>query len=111
MAFEIRPYHEIPNDELYRIKNLLVIYRGVPRADGWRGTLDYEPITINKRGWLRYLLPVLINDARDIPGAKFHWHDIRNASSYTLDYVKQRMKESDEIELYIFRLKNKTTWV
>ncbi len=106
MATSIKPYHDIPNDELHKTRGLVIVVRGTPREDRPE-LLDSEPITICRYGWLAFVLPVLIRDALDIPGAQFQWYELSTASNHVLDSVKARMRESEEINLYLFRLENK----
>lgn len=108
MAFQHHPYYDLPNDELYEIKNLGIVCRSIMGADGY---LEYEPVTLTMRCCVSFLIPELTRDSLDMPGVKFHWYDLSVVSSHVLDSLKLQMKQSEEINRYLRGLENKTSWV
>ncbi len=100
-----RDLEECSNNELRTTPDVVVIFRV---HFSW-ATSDLEdevvePVALARLHFLRYTMPRLRFDARDLRGVDFYWRDVRGLDDHVLDRVKAHLRQETEIHYCLRRL-------
>lgn len=102
-----RDFEECSNNELRVTPDLVVVFRVnfLWLSPDLIGEI-VEPVAICKLRFLRYQMPRLKADARDLRGADFYWRDLSVLDDHVLDRVKAHLQQENEIHLCLRHLEH-----